>query len=147
MKTSPRERGNKKSRRSGTGGSCLIFGQGSGVTPDSGKAVLRSHLRPKLPATAGQPAVARDAAGCRNHLLTGYSARKLDLAIETHFLSRRLSFRGYFGARKPRSGKEIYWPWRRQKLSYSEHRHAPVLGPVVPSLEFSQENVRRSTFR
>jgi hypothetical protein len=67
--------------------------QGSGVTPDSGKAVLRSRLRPKLPATAGQPAVARDAAGCRNHLLTGYSARKLDLAAETHFLSRRLSFR------------------------------------------------------
>jgi hypothetical protein len=33
-----------KLRRGGTGGIFLIFGQGSGVTPDSGEAVLRSRL-------------------------------------------------------------------------------------------------------
>jgi hypothetical protein len=34
------------------------FGQGSGEAPDSGEAILRSRGRPKLPATAGQGAVA-----------------------------------------------------------------------------------------
>src|SRR5579859_3718144 len=32
----------------------VVFGQGSGVVPDSGEAILRSRSRPKLPATAGQ---------------------------------------------------------------------------------------------
>ena len=49
--------------------------------------------RPKLPAPAGQRAVTRESAGCRNHLLTGYSARESDLAAETLFLGQRLSFR------------------------------------------------------
>ena len=62
------------------------FGQGSGGTPDSGKAVLRSRLRPKLPATADQRAETRESAGCRNRLLTGYSAPESDLAAETLFL-------------------------------------------------------------
>ena len=36
----------------------LIFRQGSGVPPDSGKTVLRSGLVRKLPETAGQGAAA-----------------------------------------------------------------------------------------
>ena len=36
----------------------VILGQGSSEAPDSGEAILRSRGRPKLPATAGQGAVA-----------------------------------------------------------------------------------------
>ena len=64
---------------------CLICGQGSGGTPDSGKALLRSRPRPKLPATTGQRAVTRESASCRNQLLIVYSAAESGLAAETLF--------------------------------------------------------------
>jgi hypothetical protein len=49
-------------RRGGLVGICLIFGQGSGVTPDSGEAVLRSRLRPncrQLPTACGDASLRR----------------------------------------------------------------------------------------
>jgi len=52
----------------------VILRQGSGVPPDSDKTVLRSRLRPKLLATAGQRATTRASACCRNRLLTGFDA-------------------------------------------------------------------------
>ena len=45
-----------------------------------------ARCRPKLPATAGQPAGTRESAGCRNRLLTGYRALESDSAAETPFL-------------------------------------------------------------
>ena len=70
----------KKSRGGGVVGIRPYLWQGSGGTPDSGKAVLRSRLRPKLPATTRQRAVTRESACCRNHLPTVYSATESDLA-------------------------------------------------------------------
>src|ERR1700678_2332016 len=67
----------------------------TGIEWDTGQRENCPSLasRPKLPAPAGHGAVTRESAGCRNRLLTGYRAAESDLAAETLFLSRRLSFR------------------------------------------------------
>ena len=71
----------------------------TGIGWDTGQreAVLRSRLRPKLPATADQRAVTREPAGCRNRLLIGYSTREIELAAETLFCVAGYRFAGYFG--------------------------------------------------
>jgi hypothetical protein len=52
---------------------CLIFGQGFGVTPDSGKTVLRSRLGQNY-GNCRPASGPREATGCRNRLLTGSDA-------------------------------------------------------------------------
>jgi hypothetical protein len=80
----------KKSRRGGML-EVLNLGQGSGVSPDSVEAVLRSRLGQ----TAGNCRLAswrREPACCRNRLLTGYNDPESGPAAETLFFNRRLSF-------------------------------------------------------
>ncbi len=63
------------------------------MTPDSGKTVLRSRLGRNYRQLPASETVTREPPGYRNRLLTGYSTAESDLAAETLFLSRRLSFR------------------------------------------------------
>ena len=92
---------NKKSRRGGMLG-LLYLRQGSGVTPDSGKTVLRSRLGlnyGQLPASELAPRTCR----CRNRLMTGYGACGIGSSRRNSFLSRQLSFR-----------RLLWFEWRRE---------------------------------
>jgi hypothetical protein len=62
----------KKSRRGGMLG-LPYLGQGSGVTPDSDKTVLRSRLGQNY-GNCRPASGPREATGCRNRLLTGSDA-------------------------------------------------------------------------
>jgi hypothetical protein len=75
------------------------------VTPDRVKTVLRSRLGQDY-GNCRPASGPREAAGCRNRLLTGYSGPELDVASETLFLSRRLSFR-----------RLLWVDWRRKAVS------------------------------
>jgi hypothetical protein len=82
----------KKSRRGGMLG-LLNLRQGSGVTPDSDETVLRSRLGQNY-GNCRPASGPREATGCRNRLLTGSdAAAESDLAGESLFLNRQLSFR------------------------------------------------------
>ena len=71
--------------------------QGSGVTPDSGKTVLRSRLGlnyGQLPASELASRTCLPPISSANRI---WRAAEASLAAETRVLNRRLSFRGYFG--------------------------------------------------
>jgi len=95
----------KKSRHAAGCLECLIFGQGSGVTPDRVETVLRSRLGQDY-GNCRPASGPREAAGCRNRLPAGYSGPELDVAAETLFLSRRLSFR-----------RLLWFDWRGEAVS------------------------------
>ena len=77
------------------------------MAPDSDKTVLRSRLGRKLPVTADQREVRESRPLCRNRLLIVIdAAAEPDLAAETLFLNRRLSFR-----------RLLLVDWRREAVS------------------------------
>ena len=104
----------------------VIFRQGSSEAPDSGKAILRSRGRPKLPATAGQARLREEPPPADIFYPKKYSFSEFDVRGEDAFFGREYPPKGYFGLVGALAAEDTTGTWRNLAMPASSvvrHRH------------------------